>query len=140
MNMSTNSQNMNLVAQTMAGVAPDPSLMNNMNSYPNPQPEPSPPRNQQQTVPLPVMDGRTGMQSHPSPESMISLMSASQQPRPPSSNGPLTVDTGNSGVDPDNEHKKRKMSEEDDGKRNKTENRYDIFLIHFLMIEVCFRI
>lgn len=116
-NMPTNTPNMSLVAQAMAANNTDPSANNNMNPYSNPQNAPSPSRTQPSMVPQSIPDGRPGMLSHPSSESVASFMSTSQQhARPPSSIGPLTVDTG---AEIDNDNKKRKMSEDDDGKRTR---------------------
>jgi hypothetical protein len=106
--------NMNLVAQAMATNNLDTTLTNSGNPYQNTPTEPSTPRNPPQMMSQTSMDGRPSMPSHQSSDSMQSF--SQQLHRPPSSNGPHPIETG---VDTDGEHKKRKMSEEDDGKRTR---------------------
>lgn len=109
-----NTPNMNLVAQAMATNNMDSGLTNNGTPYQNAPTEPSTPRNLPQMMSQPSMDGRPGMPSHQSSESASTF--SQQLHRPPSSNGPHAADIG---IDTDGEHKKRKMSEEDDGKRTR---------------------
>jgi hypothetical protein len=117
LNASASGPHVNMVPQTMPSVGADPSLMNSMNLYASLQGDQAAPRGQQPAMSQSPVDGRP-LISHQTSEIAASGLQTSQvPPRPPSSHASLSLDTALPGPDVDNENKKRKMSEEDDGRR-----------------------